>query len=699
MNLARDSRRTLPRAYAGSNVPLFILFGVNIVSELSFHSFGLLTPEIRAAFHLSNFGLGNVLFVPAVVGIALIPIIGWLGDRMNRVLLVRAACAVALAGTLTAGVAPTILFLVLAKILIDTGRFIPETVSNSLIADYYEPDERPLAFGIHRGGNELGYVIAPLFAAVIARVLGFRWAFLIAVVPILVMLAASKRLHEPLRGISEGRGQDRAEAAAAEPPIPYGAAVRQLLSIRTLRRTYIAMGFMFASIIPYFAFAQIFYSVVFGASILNRGVVGAVSSLFGLAGLYAGGRLARRAMERGLGTLQVFVGGIVAIGAVTLGLFALMPTYSLAVALGAANAFVFALNQSATLVVLSLVSPPRLRTVTFSFGSYMTLLGIVATPIIGSVIDHHGVRIGLIACTPVLLVGGLILASAGRFATADHERAVATLDLAAELRDRRREASEGGWLLVCRGVDVSYGTVQVLFGVDFEVRVGEVVALLGTNGAGKSTLLKAISGLIIPERGNVFINGIDVAGLASWDTAARGVVLMPGGRSVFPELTVRQNLEMATWLYRRDKNFVRARTAEVLELFPRIAERLDQRAGDLSGGEQQQVSLAQAFIPDPKLLMLDELSLGLSPKLVGDLVEVLRAIRTRRPELTIVLVEQSVNVAMTLAERAYFMEKGEIRFTGRTADLLERPDILRAVFLEGTAKAASGHLNDSRSPA
>jgi ABC-type branched-subunit amino acid transport system ATPase component len=410
--------------------------------------------------------------------------------------------------------------------------------------------------------------------------------------------------------------------------------------------------------------------------------------LFGLLGLYAGGVLSRRAMARGLGTLQRFVGAVIVVGAVGLALFAVMPTYPLAIIFGALTAFVFAINQSAQLVVMSLVSPPRLRTVTFSYGSYMGLAGIVGTPIVGAIIDHNGVRIGMLACTPVLLLGGLVMASAGRFAQEDHERAVATLDLAAEIRARKTEAAKES-LLTCRAVDVSYGSVQVLFGVDFEVGVGEVVALLGTNGAGKSTLLKAISGLVLPDRGNVFFDGNDVAGLSSWDTAAQGIVLMPGGRSVFPELSVRQNLEMATWLYRRDKDFVNGRMAEVLELFPRVRERLDQRAGDLSGGEQQQVSLAQAFIPDPRLLMLDELSLGLSPKLVGELIATLEEVRQRRPDLTIILVEQSVNVAMTLAERAYFMEKGEIRFSGRTSELLDRPDVLRAVFLEGAAKVAA----------
>jgi branched-chain amino acid transport system ATP-binding protein len=155
-------------------------------------------------------------------------------------------------------------------------------------------------------------------------------------------------------------------------------------------------------------------------------------------------------------------------------------------------------------------------------------------------------------------------------------------------------------------------------------------------------------------------------------------------------MSVSENLRLAAWLYRRDPAYVDDRMASVLQTFPRLGERIDQLAGDLSGGEQQMLSLAQAFIARPKLLMIDELSLGLAPKIVGELLEIVRDIH--RQGVTIVLVEQSVNVAMTVANRAYFLEKGEVRFSGKTADLLERDDILRSVFLEGAAKAAETAL-------
>ncbi len=230
---------------------------------------------------------------------------------------------------------------------------------------------------------------------------------------------------------------------------------------------------------------------------------------------------------------------------------------------------------------------------------------------------------------------------------------------------------------------MSYGPVQVLFGVDLDVAPGEIVALLGTNGAGKSTLLKAVCGLLRPSSGTVRMGGGRVP--ASPDRAARaGISLMPGGRGVFPTLTVTDNLRLAGWLRRHDRRAQAAAREEVLELFPALRRRLGTLAGNLSGGEQQMLALAQSLMGHPRLLMIDELSLGLAPSVVGQLLDVVRSIH--ESGVTIVVVEQSVNVALELAQRAVFMEKGEVRFAGATVDLLERPDILRSVFVAGAAQ-------------
>jgi branched-chain amino acid transport system ATP-binding protein len=246
-----------------------------------------------------------------------------------------------------------------------------------------------------------------------------------------------------------------------------------------------------------------------------------------------------------------------------------------------------------------------------------------------------------------------------------------------------------GALLSCRGVDVAYGSVQVLFGVDVDINEGEIVALLGTNGAGKSTLLKAVSGLVHPIAGTVTFDGEDITNASPMRTTELGIVQVPGGKAVFPTLTVAEHFKAGQWLYaRQNSDVVADRTEKVLQMFPRVKERWGNLAGDLSGGEQQQLALGMAFVAQPKLLVIDELSLGLAPVIVERLLDAVRAIHAEGA--TVVLVEQSVNVALTLANRAYFMEKGQVRFEGATADLLHRDDVLRSVFLDRANKSLAG---------
>jgi branched-chain amino acid transport system ATP-binding protein len=212
-------------------------------------------------------------------------------------------------------------------------------------------------------------------------------------------------------------------------------------------------------------------------------------------------------------------------------------------------------------------------------------------------------------------------------------------------------------------------------------------------------LLKAISGLLPASAGAVIFDGVDMTFAPPQEIAARGVVQVPGGKGVFPTLTVEENLKIAGWLYRKDAEYLRAATEQVLDYFPVLRERWTQPAGNLSGGEQQMLTLGQAFIAKPRLLMIDELSLGLAPIIVEQLLVIVKAIQ--ESGTTIILVEQSVNVALTVAQTAFFLEKGEIRFRGPTSELLERPDVLRSVFLEGAGTVAGddGQRTSSRLPA
>jgi ABC-type branched-subunit amino acid transport system ATPase component len=219
----------------------------------------------------------------------------------------------------------------------------------------------------------------------------------------------------------------------------------------------------------------------------------------------------------------------------------------------------------------------------------------------------------------------------------------------------------------------------VLFGVDFEVQKGETVALLGTNGAGKSTALRVISGLAVPERGVVRLNGQNITYVSPEQRAKYlSIMQLPGGHGVFGNLTVEQNLAVSARLNAESRSHVNQRMASVYELFPELDGSRKQVANSMSGGQQQMLALGRVLIHEPELLMIDELSLGLAPLVVQRLLEVVEDLKARGQ--TMIIVEQSLNVAIALADRAIFLEKGQVRFEGSTDGLLERGDLARAVF-------------------
>ena len=251
-------------------------------------------------------------------------------------------------------------------------------------------------------------------------------------------------------------------------------------------------------------------------------------------------------------------------------------------------------------------------------------------------------------------------------------------------------------LVSVKGVDAAYGQVQVLFGVDLDVANGEIVGLLGTNGAGKSTVLRVVAGLLAAKRGQVLFDGKDISRLSTVERVKAGLVLVPSGRGVFPSLTVAENLRLGAWLARKDEAFVEATTQRILGLFPALRMRLSTPASALSGGEQQMLTISQALYCRPRVLMIDELSLGLAPTIVAQLLDVARALAASG--VTVVIVEQSLNVATSIAGRAAFMERGQVRFTGPTADLADRPDLVRSVFLGRSSAGSRPHRRHGAQP-
>jgi len=291
----------------------------------------------------------------------------------------------------------------------------------------------------------------------------------------------------------------------------------------------------------------------------------------------------------------------------------------------------------------------------------------------------------MLLMAPLMVLGGVMISSVGSTINRDISDVwLGSMTRSQALLDRQAGQAP---LLVVRDLNVSYGTVQVLFDVNLQIAEGEVVALLGTNGAGKSTLLKAISGITEADYGAVIFDGRDITHAPPHEIATFGVGQMPGGHGTFPTLTVADNLRVAGWQRRHDRAVHDQRVEALRATFPVLDDRWDEPAANLSGGQQQQLALAMNLAIAPRLLMIDELSLGLAPVVVERLVEVVREVAATGT--AVIVVEQSVNVALTMAERAVFMEKGQVQFEGPTAELLERPDLLRSVFLGRVADVES----------
>lgn len=230
-------------------------------------------------------------------------------------------------------------------------------------------------------------------------------------------------------------------------------------------------------------------------------------------------------------------------------------------------------------------------------------------------------------------------------------------------------------MLEIRGLSAGYGPVQILWDIDMNVGDGEVVALIGSNGAGKTTLLRTVSGVIAPSAGTIRFDGEDVSGMSPEEVVRRGVVHVPEGRRLFAGLTVRENLMSGTFA-RRDSKGVSEDLERVLSIFPRLAERIDQVAGRLSGGEQQMCALGRALMAQPKLLMVDELSLGLAPNLAEKLLQQLADIAKDGP--SVLVVEQDVDAALETATRGYVLETGRIVTEGPSKKLAADPKIREA---------------------
>ncbi len=691
----RHPRRTLSGVVGdGPLYPLLILFGLNAVDELDRTGFGILLPEVRDAFGMSNTGILTLVGATALGALVLQLPIAVAADRGNRVVIALAGASLWAGFSILTGAATAMWMLVVARAGSGIGRAVVDPTHNALLSDHYAVDRRPAVFSFHRGANVLGQFLGPLLAGLLAYTFTWRAPFFVFAVPTVVLVVLGMRLRDPVRGAQERRAAGAGEeVAATEEPMPsFSESWRLLWKVEVLRRIWYAVPFLAVAIVGFVSLAGLLYEEVYELDELQRGYLAAVAEPFQFIGLAVGARLGTRLFLRNPALVFRFLRGVAMTCAALVACFALAPSLPLTVVSNVLLTSVLAVLLPGLFATLSVAIPGRARSVGFAIAAWWAIPGLALLPLIGWVADNLGIRAGMLVMVPILLVGGFVVASGGSVVRRD----IADVWNASAARSRALiERQEGrSKLLVVKDLEVSYGKLQVLFGIDLEVDEGQVVALLGTNGAGKSTLVRAISGTTEADFGAVILDGRDITHAPPNEIAALGVASVPGGAGVFGSLTVGENLRAAGWMLRKDRDELDRRVTAVLETFPTLRERLDEPAADLSGGQQQMLALGMALLSRPRLLLIDELSLGLAPIVVSRLAALVREVA--EAGTAVVLVEQSVNVALSLATDAYFVERGRVRFSGPAHELADRPDLLRSVFL---AEAAPADAAASAQPA
>lgn len=691
MNEDAMSVRDVVKVGGASTIGVLSL--LNLVDEFDRITIQILGPDIQDTFGISDTMLTLLANVGAVaVFLGTIPL-GLLADRRRRVTIVGVTSFLWAVAALAGGFTRSIWQLMGTRVFNGIGKSSGPVMS-SILADAYPMSGRGRVFAVYNLANPLGNFVGPLMAGGLAAWVGgtegWRWSLAVLAVPAIILSIVSLRLKEPRRGGFEREAagiaeEHETEAEIAGPEISFGAGAERLRSIKTFNAMLIAFGALGLSIAGVPTIYNLILEDRFGLDGFGRGLVTSITSVGGIIGLIYGGKLTDDMFRNDPAKLMKLVGiAFGALGVLTpLSLF--MPHIALLVALQLGGSFMGSLVGAALSPVISVIIPDRMRGLSFGLvGIYLVLVGgLIGGLITGMLSDSVGQRFAISLIMPVSLgVGGIAMYSASAHIRGDMARLVQ--DLREEKAEADRIAAAQGdddELLQVRGLDFAYGQVQVLFDVDLTVKKGEVLALLGTNGAGKSTVLRAISGLGIPSTGVIRHRGKTITFADPTSRVRGGIVQVAGGKAIFPTLTVRENLIAGAYTFVWDKRRVEERGERVLDIFPRLAERLDQPAGTLSGGEAQMLALAKALMLEPDILLIDELSLGLAPAVVQEILSIVEQLKEQG--MTMIVVEQSVNVALSIAERAVFMEKGRVKFEGPAQELLERDDLVRAVFLGG----------------
>ena len=682
---ARVEKLTLRQGIRAGGRPLLTsLVLITAVDEFDRVALPILGPDIQKSLGVSDTVLGaiggasGVLFVLGAVPLAI------LADRFRRTRIAGFATLFTAFFVALTGIVGNVFGLFSARMGTGLGQSHSMPINGSLISDGYPIGARSRVFGVLAISGPVGHIIGTLVIAGVAVLAtgadSWRTVFLVISVPVALSGLYVLKVKEPARGANEQRavlGETLVEDDAL--PVSIAHAWSRLGAIRTFTTLLTGIGALGFALFSVPLFMNLHLEDYFGLDTTQRALLDAVTFLPTLISIPISSAYNDRIFRESPPRSMVFIGSLIAGFGVLVVAAAWMPTVWL---YGIFFAMALMLTRAAFALlgpIVAAVVPYRLRTQGFAMvGIYIFLMGaFVGAVLTGWLSDAWGQQWAITAVVlPASLIGAMLIA---RGATTIRGDISLTIEEIVEEREEqeRREPGKRPPALQVANLDFSYGTVQTLFDVHLEVQHGETLALLGTNGAGKSTLLRVISGLGVPSRGVLRLDGRTITYVEAERRVKLGIVQIAGGRATLDALSVADNLRLGAFLV--PENEVDERIERVLVLFPVLRAFLNRRAGELSGGQKQMLALAKALILDPEILLIDELSLGLAPVVVEELLEVLRQLRAQG--LTMIIVEQSVNVALSIADRAIFMEKGQVRFAGPAQELADRGDLLRAVFL------------------
>jgi len=695
-------RETLRRHHL-TVYPLVALGLLVIVDQFQDYAFYILGPDISRTLGFSKvfIGLLNSLAALALT-LAALPL-AWAVQKRPRRALVAISTGIGWSvGTLLTGFAGGLLTLTLILVLDGITSGSVRAVHQPLLTDSYPPSVRVRVLSRYQALYVAGSMASPLLVFLLTGPADLTWRGTFVILGVLCCLAAvaSLRLRDPgfgrwdsgrLRAAVRGAAAGGDAPAESETALGFFEITRRLMMIPTMRRVLLSSAILGLFNVPLNTFFIFFLVERWHLDAPHRALFFALLPLASIVLIAVQSRYGEKLFQTNPARLFRLAAILQIAGTAAVGLSVASPWFAGMVAAFAITTASFAaLTPLISTGYLSVVRPQMRPHAAALVGIFIAGVGgILGVLVLGSFAEHYGTTGALAATVPFGVISALVLASTGRLVLRDLDRTVAELVEEEELRVLRERGARLP-MLSCRHVDFAYDQLQVLFDVSFTVDDGERVALLGTNGAGKSTLLRVISGLGLPSSGSVRFRGAEITYLDAERRVRLGIAQVPGGRSVFGPMTVIDNLLVYGHSLGRDRRALDRGIEASFAAFPRLAERRNQPAAKLSGGEQQMLGLAKALILRPRLLLIDELSLGLAPKVVSELLGMVRVINAAGT--AVVLVEQSVNVALSIVDHAYFMEKGEMRFDGKAADLLARPDLLRSVFLRGAAASSNGHV-------